>query len=361
VRSSDGKGGNRIQNFAIADDYEEANGDSVLTFWEAQAAARTIASGGKVSGRAITVDAALDRYADELRVNGGNVYNAALARRHLPASLRSKAVQLLNEDELQQWRNSLLDGRTKSTVNRIIVPLSAALSLAARLDKRISNRSWKEGLRKLHGANVGRARNVVLTAAQIRTLVTLAYGMSAEFGRFIETAAETGARRSQLARLTVMDLQDARPDPRLQMPGALKGRRGKRIERRPVPIPSDLAANLRRAAGTSLGDAPLLTKSDGSTWQASDPRLPFRKIVAQAKLDPDVVTLYAFRHSSITRQLIAGIPVRVVAYVHDTSTAMIEASYSSLIGHHSDELVRGSLLNLGAVPVNNVVPMPVRG
>jgi hypothetical protein len=83
--------------------------------------------------------------------------------------------------------------------------------------------------------------------------------------------------------------------------------------------------------------------------------------VAQAKLDPDVVTLYAFRHSSITRQLMAGIPVRVVAYVHDTSTAMIEAPYSSLIGHHSDELVRGSLLNLGAVPVNNVVPMPVRG
>ena len=33
VRPSDGKGGNRIQNFAIADDYEEANGDSVLTFW----------------------------------------------------------------------------------------------------------------------------------------------------------------------------------------------------------------------------------------------------------------------------------------------------------------------------------------
>ena len=74
-----------------------------------------------------------------------------------------------------------------------------------------------------------------------------------------------------------------------------------------------------------------------------------------------MVTLYALRHSSITRQLVAGIPVRVVAYVHDTSTAMIEASYSSLIGDHSDALVRGSLLNLSVAAADNVLPLPVRG
>ena len=215
-------------------------------------------------------------------------------------------------------------------------------------------------LRKLHGANVGRARNVVLTTAQIRTLVTLAYGKSAEFGRFVETAAETGARRSQLARLTVVDLQDARPDPRLQMPGALKGRRGKRIERHRDPIPAGLAATLRRAAGTSVGDAPLLTKSDGSTWQASNPRLPFRKIVAQAKLDPDVVTRHAFRHSSITRQLVAGIPVRVVAYVqhlHRNDRSLIQLFNRPPLGCVRPRLAAQSW----RCPVNNVVPMPVRG
>ena len=165
VRSSDGKGGNRIQNFAIADDYEEANGDSVLTFWEAQAAARTIASGGKVSGRAITVDAALDRYADELRVNGGNRVQRRLGAatsprlapvQSRPASERGRIAAMAKF--VSGWADQG-DGKSHHR------PLSAALSLAARLDNRISNRSWKEGLRKLHGANVGRARNIVLTAA----------------------------------------------------------------------------------------------------------------------------------------------------------------------------------------------------
>ena len=55
VRSSDGKGGNRIQNFAVADDHEQSDGDRVLTFWEAQTAARAIASGGKVMGGPLTV------------------------------------------------------------------------------------------------------------------------------------------------------------------------------------------------------------------------------------------------------------------------------------------------------------------
>ncbi len=358
VRSSDGKGRNRIQNFATADDYEESNGDSVLTYWEAQAAARSIANGGKVSGRAITVDAAIDRYADELRANGGNPYNAALARLHLPSALRSKAVQLLTEDELRQWRNSLLDGRAKATVNRIVTVLSAALSLAARLDRRITNRAWVEGLRKLHGANVGRARNVVLTPAQIRKLVALAYDVSPQFGVFVETAAETGARRSQLSRLLVSDLQDDRADPRLLMPGALKGKKGKRIERRPVAIPVGLAVTLHRAADQRPGNAPLLLKEDGSTWGASDPRVPFRDVVERVGLDPDTVTMYSLRHSSITRQLLSGVPVRVVAASHDTSTTMIEASYSSLIGDHSDALVRRSLLDLGAPPATNVVPLP---
>ena len=41
--------------------------------------------------------------------------------------------------------------------------------------------------------------------------------------------------------------------------------------------------------------------------------------VAAAGLDPHEVTIYALRHSSIVRQLLAGVPVRVVAVNHDTS------------------------------------------
>src|SRR6185436_5892532 len=76
VRRATGKGGNWIKNFATADDFEESNGDSVLTFFEAQAIARTIARDGEASGGLITVSAAIDRYAGDLATRGGCAYNA---------------------------------------------------------------------------------------------------------------------------------------------------------------------------------------------------------------------------------------------------------------------------------------------
>jgi hypothetical protein len=55
--------------------------------------------------------------------------------------------------------------------------------------------------------------------------------------------------------------------------------------------------------------------------------------------------MYALRHSNIVRQLLAGVPVRVVAVNHDTSVAMLERTYSRHIGDHADALVRGALLD----------------
>jgi integrase len=355
VRKASGDGNNWIKNFATTDDFEESNGDNVLTFFEAQSIARTIARDGETSGGLITVSVAIDRYRDDLKARGGREYNASLARIHLPPALLSKPVSLLTTRDLRTFRDNLLKGRTKASANRVIAPLSAALQLAASLDARITNQTaWKVGLKKFPGADAGRARNVVLTDAQVRQVVELAYDESAEFGRLIETMATTGARRSQVARLTVGDLQDGR-EPRLMMPSSLKGKGTKRIDRRPVPIPASLAAKLQQAAGDRPPGAPLLLQPDGAPRGMSDLRRPFRAIVEKAGLDPTEVTSYALRHSSITRQLLRGVPIRVVAHAHDTSVPMIEKSYSALISDHSDALHRAALLDLGAPPAANVV------
>jgi integrase len=166
--------------------------------------------------------------------------------------------------------------------------------------------------------------------------------------------ATTGARRSQLARLTVGDLQDGRA-PRLMMPSSAKGKGIKRINRVPVPIPASLATKLRQAAGDRSADTLLLMQSNGSAWGLNDLRRPFRRVVERAALDPEVVTSYALRHSSITRQLLRGVPIRVVAHAHDTSVPMIEKSYSATIGDHSDALHRAALLDLGAPAAANIV------
>ena len=43
VIAADGKSGNWVKKFGLADDHEEANGEQVLTFWQAQEWARKLA------------------------------------------------------------------------------------------------------------------------------------------------------------------------------------------------------------------------------------------------------------------------------------------------------------------------------
>ena len=105
----------------------------------------------------------------------------------------------------------------------------------------------------------------------IRAIIAAAYKIGADFGLFVELAAVTGGRASQLLRLQVGDLQDDGPTPRLMLPSSRKGRR-RRIERRPLPIPSSLAAALRQIAGERPSDAPLLVRADGSPWRQLESR-----------------------------------------------------------------------------------------
>ena len=64
-----------------------------------------------------------------------------------------------------------------------------------------------------------------------------------------------------------------------------------------------------------------------------------------ASAPPDVI-MYALRHSSIVRGLVKGLPVRLVASLHDTSIAMIEAHYSAYIAEATDEIARRAVLIL---------------
>ena len=115
--------------------------------------------------------------------------------------------------------------------------------------------------------------------------------------------------------------------------------------RRPVPISVGLAARLAAAVEGQAPTASLLVKPSCEPWRKSDHSRPFARVARRARLDPHKVTLYALRHSSIVRQLLAGVPIRVVAVNHDTSVVMIERTYSRYIGDHSDALARVALLD----------------
>jgi integrase len=363
VIAADGKSGNWVRKFGIADDHEEANGEQVLTFWEAQERARKLARGGKYGeeeddpGRPATVREALDAYQADLIARGGDVHNVARVRGHLPNTLGGKAVALLTARELRRFRDNLLAKMLRpSSVNRNSSPLRAALNLAAAHDQRINNHTaWRIGLATIFDA--ARARNVILSDQVIRSIVAAAFGTSTELGLLVEIAAVTGARVSQIANLRVVDLQADRPDPRLMMPSSRKGRGQKKSTYVPVPITSSLAEKLKRASKDKSSEASLLTKTSGDRWKQSDHSRLFRRVVLRAALDPTEVTIYALRHSSIVRDLLANLPVRVVATKHDTSIPMIERNYSKYIADYADALSRSAMLDPGVLSHDNVISL----
>src|SRR5215510_8114631 len=364
VRVADG-GVEWIKRIALADDLEPASPPHVLTYWQAIDQARALArrqpGAADDESRPVTVSEALTLYEKDLLARGGSPYNAQHARIHLTASILSKPVALLGATELRKWRDSLLaKGLAPGTVNSTKTGLRAALELAAAHDPRIANqRAWKVGLAALSDAHV--ARNVILSDEEVRRIVAAAYEYNRALGLMVEVAAVTGARLSQLSRLEVADLQADGPEPRLFMPLSAKGRaRNKRHERRPVPLSIGLASVLKEEAAGRPSDAPLLLRANGERWghgRSRHHRNDMRAVVEAAGLDPDVVTLYALRHSSIVRQLLANVPIRIVATLHDTSVKMIERTYSRHIAEHTDALARRALLDVSQPSAANVVAL----
>jgi integrase len=236
---------------------------------------------------------------------------------------------------------------------------TARLKLAAR------------GLKALPDAT--EANNVVIEdEAKAQQWVAESYAFDHQLGLLTHTLGETGARPSQVVRLRARDLITVDPKaPRLMMPKSGKGgtrHPGQRkIERYAVSISPELAALLKLATKGRPSNAPLLLRENGKPWTETDPCNDYgrnvRRIVESIGLDPDVYGMYAFRHTSITRMLLAGTHTAIVAKCHDTSEAMIRKHYAASILDYADEITRKTLPALGPAQqpaASNVIPLAKR-
>lgn len=372
ARRADGKGGSWQKVIGTADDFADADGIRILswaqaqirTFDEAKLLGPSSESDHGPARPACTVAIALEDYEQDLQVRGGDTGNIKRARLHIVGDLLNKHVVELTPAELRKWRDCLTKKLAPATVNRTATIFKAALNFAANHDERIFSRNaWEKGLISIPDAD--EARNVILSDDQVRKIVGAAYRQSLEFGLLVETAAVTGARYGQIAGLLVGDLQKLASDSRLMMPSSKKGKGVKRILRRPIPIPNSLAEKLCTFASHRAPSEPLLLKPllepatrdrldeapTPDAWRKSDHYRPFKRAVADALrrdegLTEEPITIYALRHSSIVRQILHGIPVRVVAVMHDTSVQMIEKNYSTKLADFSDSLARAALLQI---------------
>ena len=340
-----------LKRFALADDHEEANNDTVMSYFQAQQRALKLARGSEGSGdKPVTVDEALTAYATDLAARGGAKYNATSVRNHLSPAMLSKVVMVLKETELRDWRNSLIaKGLKLSSANRIGKSFKAALALAASRDKRITNgAAWKNGLKplKAKGSNAPPRDNYYLPDATILAIVRECYAEDADFGALIEVLAGTGVRESQAMKLWPDDILDDAEAPRLMMHCSAKGR-DRDPEQRALPITPKLAQTLRARAMARGPRRPLFDR----LWNMA---ARFRVVLERLGLDLSL-TPYTLRHSSIIRQIRSNTPLRLIAFVHDTSVAEIERTYARYLNNAADDARKGLLADEAAPTLDNVV------
>jgi hypothetical protein len=307
VRCRDGE--DWTERLGVADDHDEADGKNILTYWQAQDLARERARVRRPTSD-LSIKARLEHYRTNLETRGRNTNNAARVLFNLAGTkLANKLVTAASlSDDLSEFRDQLAaKGLKPATIDRI-PRLQSRAEPDSRNHERITRRPWRTALKAIGGEEAG-ARNVILDDEDRRVLRRAAYRDSDEFGLLIDVLDETGARPSQVVRLTADDLQDDFADrrtgkrqPRLMMPVSKKGRGTKRARSIPVPITPELAGRLRGRTGV------LLRRADGTPWGEVNLTYYFARAIAGVEFNNSFkVTLYALRHTSIVRQLLANV------------------------------------------------------
>ncbi|WP_409191046.1 hypothetical protein [Bradyrhizobium sp. RDM4] len=344
-----------LKRFALADDHEDANNGTVMSYFQAQQRALKLARGSEGDTDApITVANALDAYETDLAARGGSKHNAISVRNHCSPAMLAKVVMLLTETELRDWRNGLIaKGLKLSSANRIGKSFKAALALAAKRDrKRITNTgAWRDGLKplKAKGGTLPPRDNYYLPDATILAIVRACHAEDSDFGALIEVLAGTGVRESQALKLWPDDLLDDDSDaPRLMMWCSNKGASDRDPEQRALSITPKLAQMLRARAMARGSRRPLFDR----IWNVS---ARFRVVLQRLGLDV-TLTPYVLRHSSIIRQIRKGTALRLISFAHDTSTSEIERTYGRYLNVAADD-TRSGLLDDAAPAVDNVIRM----
>jgi integrase len=265
--------------------------------------------------------------------------------------------------DLTEWRNRLPQNLAPATVDRTVSDVKAGLNAYADAHWRTLPATLKREIQlgAKRSPNAQRARKALLRDADVQRVIEAGYGVDPDLGALVLVLAGTGARFRQVRQITVGDVQaDAS---RIMTPVSAKGRGRKQRSEIAVPVGADVIARLKPLLAGRAGYEPLLQHWVGvkgfghmtgpvrrEAWRAANQmQKGWRTALAAAGLP--YIEPYSLRHSNIVRGLRSGVPVRIVAALHDTSSTMIEQHYSAFILDAADELARRAIVPLVSQPV----------
>jgi integrase len=258
-----------------------------------------------------------------------------------PARLRTKPGAAQKHREADNSPEAVR--RRRSTANRVLTILKAALNHAHREGKCASDDTWRT-VRAFREADAARLR--YLSDDEARRLTN---ACPTDFRALVTGALLTGCRYGELAAMTVDDFN---PDA-----GTMRVRASKSGKPRHVVLTQegrDFVA--QRAAGTP-GSTRLFLRGSGNAWGKSEQQRPLSAACTAARIDPPV-NFHGLRHTYASRLAMRGVPLAVIAaQLGHADTRMVEKHYGHLSPSYIADTVRTAFGSLGIVEPSNVAPI----
>jgi integrase len=373
------RGEGTYENAALggADDTLDADGITVLDYWQAQAAAKSWAErarlleAGVVRRGPYTVRDAVTDYLHEIQaeknpeaMRGARyTFNAFV----LP-DLGDIPCEQLSRDRLIKWRNAQAsrpkrvrskrsakqpasrptpddeDARRKRkvTANRILTILKAALNRAFEAERVASDLAWRR-VKPFSKVEEGVVR--YLSADEARRLVNACSG---DVRRLVQAAILTGCRYSELSRLICADYN---PDSATLAIRLAKGRI------RHVVLTEDANRGFDSWTAGKGGEERIFRRPNGEIWGKSHQLRPLDLACKVANISPPV-SFHVLRHTHGSHLAMQGVPFGVIArQLGHADTRMTEKHYAHLAPNYVADTIRAKFPNLGIVEAAAVVPI----
>lgn len=347
----------KTETLATADDFGDADGVVLLDWKQAQTLARKrmvdyahseagVAKPLNVADAMVTYLEYLEtktksgregRYAAEAFILPafGNIEVAKLTKEQIerwhadvakaPARIRTKAGR---RQRFKSQTHPESDRRRKSTANRILTTLKAALNMAWRDGKVPSDAAWR---RVTPFESVDTARIRYLSMDEIQRLLE---ACSPTLQALVRVALETGCRYGELIALRVEDFNADS--------GTLHIRESKSGKPRHVVLTPEGAAYIGQIAKDRSPADTLLVKENGAPWQRDHQKDPLKNACKTAKIEP-AINFHALRHSWASHAVMRGVSLQIVArQLGHTTTRITEQHYAHLAPSFVADAIRAN-------------------
>jgi integrase len=347
-----------VETIATADDHEDADGERVLTFWQAQDRARGLA-GRKVYTGPFRVRDAVGAYLNYLGDRASAYDGRIRFERHVLPALGDIPLAELTADQIRDWHRSLARSlplipkkrngvqirevdfsdpeqarKRQVSANRVLAILKAALNCAFKDSKVHSDKAWR---RVDPFENVERSRNRYLTIAECERLLN---GAEEDFRLVLRGALETGARYGELCRLQCGDYN--------RDSGTIHIRKSKSGKERHIILTDDGREFFAQLVAGRPTAAPMF----GRPWKANHQFYRMRRACAAARIDPPV-GIHQLRHTYCSLSIMGGMPLMVLAKnLGHVDTRMVERHYGHLAASFVADQVRKHAPRFGKVSSN---------